>query len=372
MKEKKKICFFSGDITRSGGTERVATRIANELVKQGKYEVFFVSLAEQSEEVFFDIDRSIKHYALGKKWISPGPLYVSVIFKLRKFLREHKPDIIVDIDIALDILSIPACVGLDVKIVSWEHSNYDFENTISYRRWILGFSIKRSDFVVTLTEEDRINYGKKGGRKTNIKAIGNPIDITGGKLTYEDGKRENSIVTTTRLIKSKGTKYLLRVAESVLKKHTDWKWYVLGDGEDREMMESFLQSHNLKGRLILEGRVRNVNEYLKKSKIFVFTSMREGLPMSLLEAKSCNLPCVSFDIQTGPSEVIKNGINGYLIEPFDTDKMSELLSELMENSSLREEFASHVMDDMGKYNLDNVITQWNEVLDGLCSKKKEK
>ena len=60
----KHICFFSGDITNSGGTEKVASIIANELSKNKNYKVSFVSLVEKSETPFFNIDNSIKRYKI--------------------------------------------------------------------------------------------------------------------------------------------------------------------------------------------------------------------------------------------------------------------------------------------------------------------
>ena len=123
----KKICFFSGDITRNGGTERVSAMIANALAKQGFYEILFLSLTEQAKKPFFPLEKNIRHYALGKKWINPGPGYLKVIPLLRSFLKQKAVDIIIDIDIVLDILSIPAAKGLKTKIISWEHFNYGFE-----------------------------------------------------------------------------------------------------------------------------------------------------------------------------------------------------------------------------------------------------
>ena len=86
----KKICFFSGDITRNGGTERVSSMIANALAKQQNYTILFLSLVEQEQKPFFLLHKTIKHYALGKKWINPGPGYLKIIPLLRHFLKEKE------------------------------------------------------------------------------------------------------------------------------------------------------------------------------------------------------------------------------------------------------------------------------------------
>ena len=109
---KKKICFFSGDITRSGGTERVSVQLANALQKEHIYDICFMSLTEQQKKPFYPLYPGIRRYRLGEKWINPGPGYLPKIGKLRKFLKEKQIDIIIDIDIVLDVLSIPASRGL--------------------------------------------------------------------------------------------------------------------------------------------------------------------------------------------------------------------------------------------------------------------
>ena len=123
----KKICFFSGDITRSGGTERVAVQLANALQADEAYDICIISLTEQQKEPFYPLHPGIRRYKLGEKWINPGPGYLPLIGKLRKFLKDKQIDIIIDIDIVLDVLAIPAAGGLKMKVVSWEHFTVDFE-----------------------------------------------------------------------------------------------------------------------------------------------------------------------------------------------------------------------------------------------------
>ena len=86
--------------------------------------------------------------------------------------------------------------------------------------------------------------------------------------------------------------------KDVLKKNPDYKWLILGDGEDKEKLENKIKEYNLEDKLILKGKVSNVEDYYKNSALYVMTSRFEGLPMTLLEAKNFKLPIVSFDCQT--------------------------------------------------------------------------
>ena len=98
-----------------------------------------------------------------------------------------------------------------------------------------------------------------------------------------------------------------------------------GDGEERDDLERFVAENNLQDRLILKGNVKNVDDYLRKASIFAVTSKIEGLGLSILEAREMKVPCVAFDVKMGPRELIHNGTDGYLINPFDCDEMAKLI-----------------------------------------------
>ena len=157
--------------------------------------------------------------------------------------------------------------------------------------------------------------------------------------------------------------YLTEVAMRVLKQFPDWKWLVVGSGEEQAFLQRFILKNKMEHQLILTGRTQDVNAYLRKAQIYVMTSRIEGLGMSLLEAKSFSLPSVSFDIPTGPNEIIEDGVNGYLVEPFDCEDMAEKLARLMEDDALRADFAAHAQDNAEKFQMQGILRDWNYVLD---------
>lgn len=360
---KKKICFFAGDITRTGGTERVSTRVANELAKDSAYEICFLSLVEQKEETFFHVDPVIRRYQLGDHWINPGPGYLPLIGKLRRFLKEEKIDILIDIDIVLDVLSIPAAKGLGTKVISWEHFNAEFELSVFYRKCILKYSIRRSDYVVVLTKADLETYRNQLGRRDRIAQIYNPLDPV-----HDCGNtsRDKLILSVGRLTQQKGIDKLMQVAEMVLQENPDWQWLLLGEGELRTELEQFIEKNNLQDRMILMGKVSDVNAYLQQASLLVSTSIYEGLPMNLLEAKRMGVPCVSFSI-VGPEEIIRDGVDGYLVQPFDCDEMVKRINSLIENPSLRERFTQNTQQSLGEFEIQAVMKQWKSALQKLIS-----
>ena len=362
---KKKICFFSGDITRSGGTERVSSQIANELAKDGAGEICFLGLVGQKENPFYPVDPAIPRYQLGDHWINPGPGYLPLIGKLRTFLKEKKIDIIVDIDIVLDVLSIPAAKSLGTKVISWEHFNADYELSVYYRKWILRYSVKRSDYVVVLTKADREVYRNRLGRRERIAQIYNPVDKS-DEVYNRDRKKQ--ILSVGRLAPQKGIDKLMKIAAAVLRAHPDWQWLLLGEGEQRAELEQFIAENNLHNRLILMGNVADVDAYLRQASLLVSTSVFEGLPMNLLEAKRMGVPCVSFSI-IGPNEIIRDGVDGYLVTPFACDEMAERIQRLMDHPSLREQFSVNARDSLGEFEIQTVMKQWKSVLQQLMQNR---
>ena len=357
---KKKICFFSGDITRSGGTERVAVQLANVLWKDQTYDICFVSLTEQQEEPFYPLHPDIRRYRLGEKWINPGPGYIPLIGKLRKFLKKKQIDVIIDIDIVLDVLSIPAARRMKTKVVSWEHFNCEFEQQVLYRKLISKLTVHFADYIVVLTEEDKENYKRILGRKDRISAIYNMVT----PMKYdEEVQRENWIVTVGRLTYQKGIDYLAKIAVSVLKEHRDWKWLILGDGEERNILEQAILENGLEEKLILKGTVDNVEWYLNRAKLFVLTSRYEGFGMCLLEALQMKLPCVSFDIKIGPSEIIDNHQNGILILPFECEHMIREINNLIDNPDKLVELSSNTMVRFERYQDENIQEMWKSIFD---------
>lgn len=363
---KKKICFFSGDITRSGGTERVSVQLANELAKEKEYEICFLSLVEQADKPFYEITNDIKRYSLGTHWINPGPGYLPLIGKLKRFLKAQEIDIIIDIDIVLDVLSIPAAKRLKTKVISWEHFNCEFEQSVLYRKWISRLSAKKADYIVTLTEQDKQSYGKILKRTSDIEAIYN---LVAPMKPDKKIKRENWIVTAGRLTYQKGIDYLAEVAKEVLRQNKDWKWFVLGDGEEREKLETVIQENGLEEQLFLKGRVENVEWYLNRARLFVLTSRYEGLGMCLIEAMQMKVPCVSFDIKIGPSEIIQDNKNGILVSPFNNKKMIEEINQLLCNENKLQKMSENTRLYFERFKIETIIEKWKNVFEKVEKQK---
>ena len=159
--------------------------------------------------------------------------------------------------------------------------------------------------------------------------------------------------------------YLKQVSFSILKKHREWKWLLLGDGLERNNLEQFIAEHNLQEQLILKGNVQNVDEYLKKAAICVVPSKYEGLGLSMLEARAMKVPCVTFDVKMGPRELIHDGVDGYLVPAFECEEMVRKIDILINSPQVRDYFAENAYVSMEEFRLDRIIKQWISILEAL-------
>mgnify|MGYP003297943959 CR=1 FL=1 len=170
------------------------------------------------------------------------------------------------------------------------------------------------------------------------------------------------ILSAGQLLKIKGYERVIEVARKILFKYPDWKWVICGEGPERQKLEKLILDAKLTNQVLLLGTVDDMDSQYKKAATYVLTSDMEGLPMVLLEAKSWGLPLVSFDIMTGPSDVIIDEVNGYLIKPYDIDAMAEKIEILISDKDKRVQFSANAQMDMQKFEEKYIISQWETII----------
>lgn len=350
---------FSGDITRSGGTERVASIIANELNKQ--YNISFVSLTERQENPFFQLDNNISRYVLYEKEVTGKLHFFGYINRLKKVVNEHNINILIDIDGIIDMYAVPVKWLTGVKIVSWEHFNLYHHPSLKLRNIVRKFAVKYVDAIVVLTEQDKAYYQQAFELKCPIAAIHNPVMYAENGSAYNIASK--IIMSVGRLTYQKGFDRLVDVAEIVLSDTEDWKWLIYGEGEEHNQLQEEINKRGLQDKLILMGNVDDIDNRYSQAAMFVMTSRYEGLPMTLLEAKYYHLPIVSFDIKTGPRECILNNVNGYLVEDNDIKAMAEYINNLIGDEQKRLDFANKSLKDTEKFESTYIIDKWKKLIE---------
>lgn len=344
-------------MSHNGGTERCTVLIANELKRRTDNNIFIVDISNKTDECYFDTDRNIEIIHLNSKNILNG------IRQLKKVIKSRHIDAIVNVEAMLGIYSIPATVFTKTKNIIWEHGNF-YQKQCASIDTVRAIEMELCDYYITLTERDKNNFKSHFKGKCKLEYIYNPIELP-NEVIYKGNTKTILSVGLVREIK--GYDMLVEVANQVLKKHTDWQWDVYGDTEAypeyMKIIKNKISEYEISDRLIFRGTTKNIRECYKAADIMVMTSRMEGLPMTLLEAKSYKLPIVSFDIMTGPSEIVDDGINGYLVEPYNIEKMEESICKLIENEALRFKFSENSYIGIDRFNIDSILSQWIEILD---------
>lgn len=360
-----KICIVKEDITQKGGSERVACLLMNELSKY--FEIVCVSIKKANEKPAYFLDCKIKveYLSLSQKRIRYQ--IFGLFFKYISFIFHNKIDIVLNIGVGgIAVSFITKLIKNKIKIISCEHSNLKNLNDNASKRKCQFLITKFSDKIITLTKKDKINYIQKFNLSENrVDYIYNFIDEKLLNLKNEYNIDSKKIITVGRFDKVKGYDRLVRIAKKVLEKNKDWEWHIYGDGEEFENINFLIKENQLEEKLILKGKVDNIYELYKEYSFYVMTSYYEGLPMVLLEAKANNLPLVSFDIETGPSEIIRNGVDGYLIENNNLEQMIEKIDYLIKNENVRKKFSDKSKENLDKFEKNKIINQWIELIENI-------
>lgn len=341
-------------MSRTGGTERMTAWLANALC--GNHEVHILSLRLTGGGVFFPLSEAVRHSVLPAFSGKTGIL--KQIRWIRRYIINNDIHRVINVDMGMGIYGVRAAKGTGCRAITWEHGN--FCNNWGSRLFphFRRYATKKSDAVVLLTEKDRKNYENNYKKHAPIFVIPNPAEP---KNTAYDGT-SRTVLSVGHLLRNKGYHRVVEMGRKILPSRPDWKWVICGEGPERPALEQAIREAGLEQQILLPGLVKNMDEYYRSAAIQVLTSDMEGLPMTLLEGKGYKLPLVAFDIMTGPSDIIDDGLNGYLIEAFDLDAMAEKIAALMDSDNLRQSLSAHAHIGMEKFERDTILNSWMEVL----------
>ncbi|WP_028857264.1 glycosyltransferase family 4 protein [Psychrilyobacter atlanticus] len=145
-----------------------------------------------------------------------------------------------------------------------------------------------------------------------------------------------NIVSVGRLTPSKGQIIILKALNRLAKKGLNFKLNIIGGGIDDSLLKSYTKENNLETHVKFLGvkSREETKEFLKKMDIFTLPSFAEGIPVSLMEAMSMEIPVVS-TIINGIPELIQDGKNGFLVMPSDIEGLSEIFEKLILDDVLR-------------------------------------
>ncbi len=360
----KNICFLCFCVSEHGGVNRAVTSLCNELVKSENYKVHILSICESDNKPYYKLDDNILVDYIGAdtKWRLRKVALFS-FFRLVRYLKRNKIDILFMVGHYTPVVALFTKLFVRCKFVFCDHGA--IQNQISDRKATTFRKVasKISDKTVVLTRRSKEFYEKKFKYNAGkIEYIYNFLDENTVSFAGKYNVESKKILSVGLVRPEKGYDMLVFIAEKVLKMHPDWQWHVYGGGKDLDKFRDKSKSLGLENRLIFKGSVDNIYEVYKEYSIYVMTSYREGLPIVLLEAKANGLPVVSFDCKTGPAEIVRNNIDGYLIECYDKDKMANKISDLIENKNLRIEISNRSKENLIDFDKETIVNKWKNLI----------
>lgn len=218
---------------------------------------------------------------------------------------------------------------------------------------------KDIDQIIVFTEKQKQDIFNHFGA-SNIKVIPNFQTIS---KAYKKNKSDNIVGHVSRLNKNKGFDRLLQVAEIVNHRDPSIKFHLYGLGPYEDELTRKIKKMNLNEAVKLKGYTNNIKEVLKTFDISLSTSYFEAFGLSISESMEQRVPVIAMDINYGPSDLIDNEINGYLVADNDIEDMANKVIKLMHDKKRIKKFGRNARKKVLKdLNTTTLMKKWKEIL----------
>ncbi|MEO5789184.1 glycosyltransferase family 4 protein [Gelidibacter sp.] len=360
---KKKIAFVIGSLS-SGGAERVISNLSNGLID--RFDIVIITFV--NSKPFYSLDDRIKVLSCLKFINQSTSTYQSIKLnyiltkKIYHIIKAEQVNIVIGFITSANILSTIAAKMYGIPCIISERNNPIHNDLSSFWVILKNFIYPLADRIVLQTQGVKKIFEKKI-KADKLIILPNPISLELTNKRDESTKKENLIITVGTLNENKNQKDIIAAFASI--DIENWKLIIIGDGNKKEELNDLIQVANLKDGVEIISKVKDIYKYYNKASIFIFTSKTEGFPNALLEAMHFGLPCISTDCDFGPSELIDDGINGYLVPINNYVILREKLTQLMKNEVLRGEFSKKAKSSTDNFQSTEVMAKWEDLINSL-------
>lgn len=350
------IIFFIGGVNNRGGVERALISLINSLSEHSNVNIYLLTFNDVDTDKCFPINNKVNRITLN---ISN---YKTQLFKLyRNFnqvIREYRIDTVVSVEtISLLFSYFPVKYHkLKPKMIVWEHFNFLNNNGRKSRDWFRKLAARKADSIITLTERDKEMWIEKLKPKAKIDFIYNITPFEDIKNTYSIQSKK--AIAVGRYVSVKGFERLIQIWNRFEEKYNikDWELHIVGYGEEKQKLEKQIESSPSKNIYLIDG-IGGVEQHFSEASFNCLTSYYEGLPMTLIEAQSFNLPSIAFDIYTGPSEILSNN-SGILVPDNDIEKFADAIHQLVSDDKLRQSISNNASKNKSKFHSHSIALEW--------------
>ena len=336
-----------------GGVEREVITLANSLVNIYNIELVFMS--KNYDKIPYKINSKIKITFIDENTKVFSKLNKLTELNVKKFLKTKLTD---DIDtvISTNIIFNKYIDNCNIKNkIYWEHNHH--VNTESILESVLS---EINDFNTIVVPTKKLECYYKENTNINVVMIPNVIELSGDCVSKLNSRM---LISVGKLIDEKGFDKLINVMKLVNKKDKSIKLSIVGEGSSRKRLENLVVENNLNRFVNFYGTIEKselIEEYLNSS-LFVSCSERESFCLSLMEAMTVGVPAVAF-YEESLSDVIKNDINGYLIENSNIEAMANKILEIMNNDELRKNLGNCARETVMYYDVNTIKSDWIKII----------
>jgi len=375
----KKVFFLIPTLSIGGG-ERVVSELSlnfnksiNTTIILFKKEISYPYKGRiVSLDIFFSKNPFLKIY-----------FYLKALNKFRKIVRSEKPDYIISFGHPANVINILS-KRRGSKVLArvdnfYSSSCYGFGGAVY--KLLIKILFNRADIIIDVSKESAEDLVENFGvKEKKVKVIYNPLDIKKiDALSVEPLLKEHEkifenpvVINMGRMNRQKGQKYLIEAFLQIKNKIKNTKLVILGEGELEEELKAFSKKYGLSEDIYFLGWQKNPFKFLARSKMFLLSSLWEGLPYVLLESMACSLPIVSFDCASGPREILAPGTDfkikmkgieyakyGILVEKQNKDLLAKASIELLSNNGMLLKMKEKSRERINDFDIKNIIKEWD-------------
>ena len=376
-----KIVYCTPALYSAGGVERIISVKASYFADVLGYDVTLVVTEGKGKPLFFPLSERVKviNLDLNFEELWGAPFYKKTflyLIKQRRFkkllsdvLINIRPDFTIsvlrrDINFINSIKDGSRKIG-ELHVNRANYRNFEVRDNNLFLRVFSHFwmsrllkHLKQLDKFVVMTDIARKDWPELD----DVVVIPDPLP---SRIDVQSPLLAKRIISIGRYVYEKGNDLLLEAWSQVEKQRTDWSLDIYGMGNREPYEKQMAQLGIDPKRCHLNGFLKDVHHEYLSSSIFVLPSRFEGFGLVLIESMACGLPVLSFDCENGPRSIISDGVNGFLIPPFNVNMLSEKMMLLMDDVDLRNRIGHNAYKESLKYDMDHIGLQWKQLFDSL-------
>lgn len=356
-----KICIICQNIQTLGGLQVVVTAVAQQLMAAEKAEIMFlmpklkgvpcfalpIGIETKDLEDFVPVQnqkykriiRTMNRKTGCLDFPAAVPMMERMLFSrksienLAEFVNAEQFDWVIGAAFNYSLLAAMIAGKVNCRTSGWMHSTfqgyYGVRGTAYYGLKCLNRKyLPQLNRCFVLNQNDKKAFDRNYGMDTVV--LHNPVHV---RDVQQGEHKKRELLFVGRLNKQvKGLDYLVEIIKQLKKEAVLFHLTVVGSGSDEDWMKQEVQANNLGTDVTFTGFQENMTPYYEQATVLLSTSRWEGFGMTIVEAMSAGVPCVSFD-NDGACEIIHNDVDGILIPKFEVIKFAQAVKKLLSDDS---------------------------------------